>query len=525
MPGSFNADAKAQLIADVLNQAPDAKGKLFAKKLELTCAHNDSFARFCGPAPDTVDHRDPNRGNYVFWHKDDFTKFAGDKMQFTIAGAPAGPGVRGEGELTGNTSTIKFGQYFLTVDFKRDAVELTQKQLKFLAAGQSVEDFALDKLGEKMGWFRMWDMKMSLIKHASGNVVRPNGRKTRDQLTSADTLEPGFLTSAKPQLQRIGGVPLAIKKFGEQQSPVLRYIAYFADVAGENIRASTQYQNAIQHAADRGDKNPNFTGELVDWNNIALFEHTMTHPDWDDVIGDPCAPIATLGTPFGVDSAQAACKLVTNSANTKSLYYQFFPGYDYIFEEGQTPVVDNAVYYAWLVNPDGSVGLVRYTGSGNNGNQVTLTGILSPAGDGTDTGTSTLGFAQLGNIICTGDTWSDTPGEGGIGEAANTSADFLYTDTFTAGAMIIPANANGCAIMRSFLFGQGAALRGRGSLPQGKGNMDVMIEQKRDYGFVIGAGYQSIYGQSARKRTDGITHGYLMMEHTGQHPGLEVPSL
>lgn len=521
MSGTFNANANAQTFADVIAMSADVRAKLYATKLDLTCAHNDDLAQFTGPAPDTVDHRNPNRGNSVFWKKTDFTKFGGDKMSFTMASAPAGPGARGEGELTGNTSTVTFGTWTLQVDFRRDAVEMTKKQLKFMATGQSVEAFALELLGQKMGWVRSWDMKMALIKNANGNIVRPNGRRSLNALTSQDTMEQGFLTAAKPQLQRIGGIPLRTDYHGELRSPVHRYIAYVPDVAAENIRNSSAYQNALQMAADRGDKNPSFTGRMVDWNGLAFYEKTIVHPDWDDVIGDPCAPIAKLGTAFSVDSTSGNCKLIVNSANTKSLYFQWFPGYDYLFTEDQVAAPDSDYYYAWLVNPDGSVGFVKYQGSANNGNQITLTAILSPDG----AGTSTKGSATVGNIDATSDTWDSTPAAGGVG-TGNTSPDFLYTDSFSVGAYIIPANANGCPIMRSFLWGQGAALRGQGSTMPGNSNVaDVAIHQERDYGFVKGAGYECVYGQGVRRRTDDIVNGYLLLEHTGQHQGLEVPSL
>ncbi|WP_009964886.1 DUF4043 family protein [Verrucomicrobium spinosum] len=503
MPGTYNANASVETLSDVLATASDAKGKLYAKKLESGAAAYDDFKMFEGPED----------SESVFYVKRDLTKFGGQQMTFTVQSDLAGPGVRGEEELTGNTSTAKYSNYHLTVDYFRDAHEITKKERKFLAAGADLDEHCINKLKVKLGRHRMYDMKMALIRLANGNVVRPNGRKTRDAITAADTMSPSFLITTKPQVQRLGARPINVSK-NKVGSPVHRHIAYMPDVAMTEIRNSTSYQNALGNSIERGDQNPLFTGRLVDWMNIALFEHVLIIPDVDDHISDPTAPLAILGTAFSVDSAQSSCKLIVNSSNTRHRYFEWFPGYDYQWYEGQQANPDAGVYYAWLVNPDGSVGFVRYTGTGNNGNQITLTGILSPDG----AGTSTIGSATLGNLDATGDTWDHVPAPGGVGGGANTNGDFNYTDSFQVGAYIIPANANGMPIGHGFFFGKGAALRGYGQT-------DTMISQSRDYEFVHGRGFESIFGQAPTKRTDGKTYGYGLMEVGIQHPGLEVPAL
>jgi hypothetical protein len=90
---------------------------------------------------------------------------------FSTIGDVGGPGVRGEAELTGHTSKPRMGAYTVQVDFWRDAVELTKKQLKFLATGKSVESVILGMLSRKLGRQKMYDMMMSLIRKATvGNT-------------------------------------------------------------------------------------------------------------------------------------------------------------------------------------------------------------------------------------------------------------------------------------------------------------------------------------------------------------------
>lgn len=434
---------------------------------------------------------------------------------------PRGPGVRGENQLTGNTSIVEFKTFPCKVDFWRDAVEITKKHRKFLATGSSVKGEVMRLLKQKLGRKRMNDMKMMLKLQGSGNTIYPNQRKTLASLTGLDTMSPTLITNAKPQWQRLGGTPFEIAR-DKNRSPVYSCMAYIPDAAMTSIRNNSSYQAAQTNAGIRGDENTLFSGRLLPWNGVGLFEHISVDAE-GDVLADPLAPRAILGTGFGVDSAAGACKLISNSSDTKTQFFEFFGGHDYEWWDGQISdsawtsfysAITGATYYAWIVNTDGSVGFVSYVGSNNNGNQITITGILSPDG----AGTSTKGSATLGNFVATDDTWDSTPAAGGVGATANTSADFLWTDTFTAGAYIIPCNANGAVDMASLFMGANTAVRCYAS-------EDEMISQDRDYNFVKGGGYETVFGQAPCIRTDSKTSGYALLRHAGQHPGLEVPSL
>jgi len=507
MAETYNSNARVDQLADALATAPNAKGQLYARKLEDGAARYDDFKMLEGP----------EGSESVFWTKRDLTKSAGDKITFSVQSDLAGPGVIGEEELTGKTSTARYATYEVVVDFHRDAYEVTQKQKKFLAAGEDVEDHAINKLKVKMGRWRMDEMKIALIRGAKGNILRPNKRGGRDEIWAGDTLSPHFLVTAKPVLQRLGGRPMNVAR-NKEGSPVHRHLFYASDVAMAEIRNDSTYLNALSTAQQRGDLNPIFSGRLVDWNNIGLFEHITVHPDVDDKISDATAPLAILGEDFGVNIV--GTHLIVNTDNTRSRYFEFFPGYNYQFFENQPAgVEDTNHYYCWIVNPDASVGFVRYTGQaalGTTANQLTVDQILvSSSPTGTASG---LGHTTVGTICAAADTWDDTAGYGGAtGSGTNTSPDFKYTDTFSEGAYVIPANANGVPIGYSFLFGKGAGMRAYAQT-------DTYITQDRDYGFVNGRGYQGVWGQAPVERTDGKTHGYLLLEHAISHPGLEVPA-
>ncbi len=516
--GTYAADARVQQLADALTQDANLVAKVWSKQLRDGAKQIDDFSMFEGP----------ENGGTPFVVRDDLqgTK-AGDSVRFTVKSQPRGPGVRGEVQLTGNTSYVEWHTYECKVDFWRDAVEFTEKQLKFMATGSSVKAAVMGDLKLKLGRKRMNDMKMALKLQADGNVIFPNGRKTLASLSGLDTMSPSLLTNAKPQWQRMGGAPFKIAK-NKHGSPVYSCMAYIPADAMPGIRLSTEYTTALQTAASRGDDNPLYSGRLLDWQGIGLFEHISVDAE-GDVLADPLAPRAIIETAFGVDTALGAgahdagvLQLISNADDLKTQFFEFFGGHDYEWYEGQAAesawtsfysAITGATYYAWVVNPDGSVGLISYVGTGNNGNRINITAILSPDG----AGTSTLGVTTLGTVDASADTWDSTAAAGGTG-ASNTSADFLYTDTFVAGAYIIPCNTKGAVDMASLLMGKNTAVRAYAS-------EDSLIYQERDYGFVKGGGYKTIFGQAPCERTDGKTTGYSLIRHAGQHPGLEVPSL
>ena len=508
----YNSDARVQSLAVALGQDPNLVAKVWNKQLRTGAQSVDDFSFFEGGEKDAK----------PFVVKKDLDNYnAGDSVVFTVMSQPRGPGVRGEKELTGNTSSVNWATYTCKVDFWRDAFEWNKKQAKFMAAGGSVKSAIMDQLKLKLGRKRMNDMKMALKLLGKGNTIYPNGKKSFDALTAADTMTPSVLTMAKPQWQRLGGMPFKIGH-NKHRSPVYSCMAYIPDAAMTSLRLSSHYENALLNAAARSDDNPLYSGRLLDWQGIGLFEHISVDAEYD-VLADPLAPRAMLSVGFGVDDGAGACKLISDANDTQTRFFEWFGGYKYEWWEGQavhpewTPFyaeITAATYYAWIVNPGGSVGFISYVGSGNNGNQITVTNILSPGG----VGGSGKGAAVVGEMNATGDTWGSTPGPGSVGSGANTLEDFDYTDTFEVGAYVIPCNARGAVDMSSLMLGRNSAVRAY------VGD-DKMIYQERDYGFTHGGGYESIFGQTPCIRTDRKTTGYALIRHTGQHAGLEVPSL
>lgn len=480
---TYNSDANVYTLAEAVAQNPDVKGKIWSRMLEVGSNTNDDFTFLEGPP----------ESKKPFWKKKELAADGGDTVVFSTIGDVGGPGVRGEKELTGNTSKPRMGSYSCKVDYWRDAVELTKKQLKFLAAGKSLESVLLGMLSRKLGRQKMYDMMMCLNRKAVGNILRPNGKTSTDTLRATDVLTPSFLVEGKARLSGLGARPVDMSK-SKSGSPVLHYLAFIGQDALTDIRNSTSYQNALLQAADRGDTNPLFSGKLVDWQGTYIWEHIIVDPDADDALGSPIAPKAKLGVAI---AANNTAPLVKQSAtNLLPLYFGFFPGYDWKWTEDQAATVDATVYYFWIINPPdavtdpGKAGFYSYVGStGNTGNTIQTSQRLRATASGS-------AVAALGNVA-----WD-----------AATMSDVHPIDSW-----IIPANAYGVPTCRNYIFGAGAALRAYGSVEADP------IYQDRDFKFVKGMGYESIFGQTITVDTQGKPRNYVVLETAFEHPGLAVP--
>lgn len=524
---TYNSNSIVQTLAAAVAADPSVVAKVYSQQLRKGAESVDDFSRFEGGE---------GSGKPFVVKKDLASANAGDEVKFTVMSQPRGPGARGETELRGRESVVDFKTFGCVVDFWRDAFKFTKKQLKFMATGASVRSTVLQSLKLKLGRRRMNDMKMALKLQANGNIIYPNGRKTLASLNALDTLTPSGITNAIPQWRRTGGSSIIVRN--KNGSPVYKPMVYIPDAAIASIKNSNSYEQAAIHGGDEGnDANAMFSGKLLDWNGVGLFEHVSVDPE-NDQVADPLAPRAVLSTGFGVDTAAASCVLKSHATDTATPYMAWMGGYAYEWYEGQSALTSlaptgvawttfysdmaAATFYGWVINPDGSVGFVSWLGSGNNGNKITLNGILDPS-VGADL--SALGTATLGNLVATDDTWglqvdgtTYVRSAGGVGATANTSPDFIWTSQFDAGAYIIPCNANGAVDMNSLILGQNSAVRCYAQ-------DDMLIGDKDDYSFVDGGGYETVFGQAPCIRTDGKTSGYSLMRHAGQHPGLEVPTL
>ncbi len=508
--GTYNGNATAKTLANAINDDASVKAQVWARYLDLASRQHNAFSQFESDQPKRAFNSTGQRG--IFAKKRDLNAAGGDTVHFTVMSAPAGPGVIGEAELTGNTSSPTFKTYSCKVDYKRDAVELTKKMIKMMAGGQEVEQAVADMLTFKMGMWKQNDQMMSLLNFGSGNTFRANNRATTNDLVATDVLTPSMAAEAKARLNTLGAIPIS-QKMDASGDLLAGYLVFASEYAMLNVRNTDGYINALNQAGIRGDANPQFTGKLPDWQGLKWYEHIITDQDWDDYIGSPIQP--KMKVAVAVDKDQLVVR--SSATNTKSRYAQFMGGYSYPFTDGTTDGVDKIAvdagpHYGWACNPDGSRCFVSCAGSGNDGNLITINAILSSADATTGANDATVGVLSYGsgstvssNVITLGTTGRTVP------------TGFVYKNKIDAGAILIKTNSAGVAIGRGFVFGSYAMVTAYG------GTELTQIKQDRDYGFVTGAGFETITGQYPCVNVNGITNGYLNLEYAIEHPGYDLP--
>jgi N4-gp56 family major capsid protein len=452
----------------------------------------------------------------IFCEKTDLSKGGAQTVNFNVIGIPAGPGARGAEELTGKTSQSLMGTYPVTVDWVRDAFELTEDEVEMLAAGRSIEQTSIDLLAEKMGLVKQNQMLKRLVDGADGNLIRPNNRSSVDTLTTADVLDLDLTVEARARLQTMGAKPL-MRNMSKAGCPVDKYLVFATASAMLNIRNDSSFATAMTANDVRGNQNSLISGEILNWQGNPFYEFPVTDQDWDDFAGGPLIAKAKIGTEITTATAAGSCKLITNSANTKSQYFQWFDGIPHYYNRIDSASLANLsgnTYYAWICNPDGSRAFVSYVGKNatSAANDITITNILATAAGASTKGATTVGRLTVGsgasvssNIIT-------------LGSGTTLPTGWVYTDKIQAGAVAIQANRDGVPYSRSFVLGSMAACFAHGRVRM------TPIKQERDYEFIHGRGFKMIFGTGVCKNAQKKPVGYLVVEHAIEHPGYPVPS-
>lgn len=523
---AYNAEPNAQTLAEVLAMAPNARQDAVTAFFHKQSGHHNALMRFTS----VFDANQKNGGiTSIFAEKTELRAGGKARVHFNTIGLPAGPGVTGANTLTGNESKSSIGNYAVAVDWRRDAISLTEDEIEMIEAGRSLKATLMRLLAEKMGLYKQNQMLKRLIDFpydlsttpsnwangvTRGNVYRVGNRANIHQLTPDDTLSLEVSNISREMLSTLGGEQLK-RDLGKNGSPINKYLMFGTDKSFLPIRNDSLF-NTAKEADVRGEKNATFTGELMDWQGNSFYELPVKDISWDDYKGGPL--VAKAKTTVAADPATAGGpKLIVNAANTQNLYFQWFDGYRYPYNRLEAePDLSTVEYYGWACNPDGSRVFFAYNGN-HNGNQITITKILSPAVAGTTIDQTTVGQLTAGTNALSGDTFA-----GGLDSnlpALGTNGTWVYSNTIDAGAVILQANSQGTVYTRSMCFGAMAAMWANGRVKMQE------IQQDFDYEFVKGNGFAMIFGTGIALDPLGTPNGYLLIEHAYEITGYPCPSM
>ena len=295
-------------------------------------------------------------------------------------------------------------------------------------------------------------------------------------MTASDNLSADSFLDLSNAASWLGVDPARISRNGYPSSQDTHHHCLLADNQMlKPLFKETHFRASLQNAELRGATNPLFTGDMKEVDGTKILNLRSAYGDLKGPIGSPLTPAARLKTTgsgtiaAGNDTlhlcgAQGAAVAADGSNDTNDpLFFVDFPGYDYKYTADQSADVDNNQYYVAVFNPDGSKLILKYdsdTNQGNNGKTIGINGRV----------TGVTGFDGTKVL---------------------------------EGALAYPCNATGIVFGYAILMGADAVIRAYGE------NM-TMVDDKDDYGFSHGIGYQAMFGDAVWKDRNNRVRNYVL---------------
>lgn len=349
--------------------------------------------------------------------------------------------------------------------------------------------------------------QMFMLKMNSENVFFAGG-KTLHTLSSADALAWDEITALGQAMKPLGGLPADIR--GKGAAPVWSQIVIPTEAGMNSLKLDPDYRAVLQGADVRGAGNTLFNGVIKDIDGHVLHTYNPIDHDGIGAIGSPMNPKANLGVGIAASAVSGSGGTVSlvitgggnsvNAAITKKKYFKYFPNYAYRFLGIGAHTAETAVQYLLIRNPanattdPGKFGMYSYT-TGNNGNQITLTGRLVPAAN-----TGGIAVSTLGSVV-----WNTGVWEG------------KHTMVHPPNALIIPCNAKGVPIGDTLMLGRQAALRGYGKYRGKRSQSDHEGE------FIMDRFVTTVFGQVIREDRLGRQPAVTRLRHALNYPNLGLP--
>lgn len=434
------------------------------------------------------------KGGRPFIEIMDTRKLAGDTVKLTTQAPLGGAGIQGDNPRAGNEEKSRHNVYSFVIGTKWHGVSWTK-----VAAAQSVIGSNLDKtassmLAEWLAWQQGWDLEMEMVVKASPyNTIRPNYRRSRDELGTADYLSGETVTRAGTRLGLNQGKKL-LQATSKAGAPIKKYLLVSPNYALKEWKASPSYATAVTTGFERGTENPLWAGGIPDYMGHLIWEWEVEISSQYGPVGAVCVPIAVLGN--AITAANTAQDITgggdaAGAALTDRLYFLAFSNAAYTGFEGTKRAAVTNVRRQVMIK-SGDTGLFGfYSFLVNNGNKLTM-----------DERLRAVGGTGIAKTILTGATieWGVAPW----------TANYL-TDSHPEGSEIYEVNSKGVPICYSYMLADEALITGYGSFEDGLA-MGNRTEEKQDHGRLYAVGIDAIWGCKAIPRTDGKINGYILIE-------------
>ncbi len=242
--------------------------KAWAKDTWTTALNNIFFGKFMGSGVDNI-----------IQVKEELKKEAGDSITMRLLMKLKGDGVTGDNTLEGNEEAMQYRDFTVTVDQIRNAVRLKGK----MEEQKTSADMRKDAKTALSNWLTEY-IDGQFFKKLSANptkdrVVYAGGKTAASAITAADVFSTDVIGKAKRIAMtdtnaKIRPVSVNGKKF---------YVMIIDPWQARDLRKDEKWLQAQEHAQERGDDNPIFTGALGTYEGVVIHENEQCIRDAGDV--------------------------------------------------------------------------------------------------------------------------------------------------------------------------------------------------------------------------------------------------
>lgn len=438
------------------------------------------------------------------WEVTDFRKTKGQEIVVTLDRPLGGSGTQGAAttnRLLDNIEDNLHATYRAKVGLMAHAVGGEQIMLTQTVIGtnwdvrnkKKLKEWAANKKAEEIQW------EMIARAHEK-NSIFPNGRTTRDSLTSNDTINLQTISRAKEMLAANQARPVAVAK-SKAGAEILKYFFLCHNYSLGGMTSSPAYLNLLANAGIRGDANYIFAGGQPEFDGSLIHNWNIEDGTQIGALAAPVAPRQYLGVEFPANATAsgelAGVTVQAHASNTTAPFFQYFPAALCTGHEGTkiAATTDTAHVIGVKVltgSEAGKIALISY--KVNDGNKLTA-------------------FERLGSAISNDIKTTLTGTSISYDAAGPWNADTVAVGALPVGSLIIPVNYKGQPWVTSFGLGQNAILSGYGSLnDDGSEVPGQRLVEKQDFGRLFALGWQDVWGCRATENANNMVNGYVKIE-------------
>ncbi len=358
------------------------------------------------------------------------------------------------------------------------------------------------KIKERVAVQKADEIQWELIKRAHArNKLFPNGRTTRDQLTSADTFNLGCISRGKELLAANQAKPCMVGRT-KGGAEILKYFFLSHNYQLGNMETSPMYLNLLAAAGNRGDSSYIFAGGQPEYAGSLIHNWNVEDGTQVGALAAPVAPRQYVGVEIKANATDSGeytspAVYVEGGTDTNAPYFQYFPAASCVGHEGEKIAATTGTTYVVGIKiltgaEAGKIALIAY--KVNNGKKLTIFERLGSSSSN-DVKTTLTGTSIT----------YDTTGPW--------TADTVAVGVIPVGSLILPVNLKGQPWVKGYGMGQNAILSGWGSLDvNGAEVPGQRLVEEQDFGRLFALGWQDVWGCRATEDANNMVNGYVEIE-------------